>query len=156
VSAPFALVAIGVAVTSLAGARRAVLVGAALLLAIFGTVRGHQEGARFANARDAIGYVEPRWRAGDVIVTPPHDVTVNLPVRYYVARDLPAGAALIPAEQADAVVAALEGGSRIWYVARREDLAEKLTDAGYPAEVVARYRDETVPVSLILAARERG
>jgi hypothetical protein len=119
-------------------------------------VRGHQEGARFANARDAIEYVEPRWRAGDVIVTPPNDVTINLPVRYYVARDLPAGAPLIPAEQGEAVRAALDAGSRIWYVARRDDLAEKLTDAGFPAKVVARYRDETVPVSLILAARERG
>lgn len=146
ISAPFALVAIGAAAMALTPARRVLALAVVLLIALSGTWREHDRDAQFADARAAIEFIESRWRATDVIVTPPRDVTVNLPVRYYAYRKLPPGAAVVSADDTAKVRGVRADGSGVWVVGRG-DASALLARAGYRAQVVGRYRG-TVPLVL--------
>jgi mannosyltransferase len=155
ISAPFAILAVAAAFARLPRAPRAAFAAALLLIAISGTIRGHGEDARFADARGALEQIDPEWDARDVIITPRDDVTVNLPVRYYAGRDLPAGAVVFGAEEAAPLQAALRTAPRIWFVGREgQDAAAFFTRAGLQAEEVAGF-EGTVPVVLTRADRER-
>ena len=146
ISAPFALVAIAAGAMALPRAWRPLAAAAAVVIALSGTWRQHDRDARFMDARAAINSVESEWRPGDVVVTPRHDVTVNLPVRYYVGEELPPGAPIVPAEDTQALEGALARRSTLWVVARGDPSAA-LARFGYRAQVMGRFRG-LVPVYL--------
>jgi mannosyltransferase len=148
ISAPFALVAIGAAAMALPRTGRALAIAGALFVALSGTWREHDRDARFADARAAIDFVDSRWRPTDVIVTPPNDVSVNLPVRYYAGQELPPGAPVVPGEDTAGLRAAFARRSRLWVVARG-DASGVLARAGYAGQVVGRYRGN-LPLVLTL------
>ena len=154
ISAPFAIAAVGAAFARLPRAPRAAYAASMLLVAISGTIRGHGDEARFADARGALERIEPEWHARDVIVTPPDDVTVNLPVRYYAGRQLPLGAVVFGSEDTPRLQAALKAAPRIWFVGREGQDAEGFFGrAGFDAREIASF-DGTVPVVLTSADRE--
>ena len=155
ISAPFAIAAVAAAIARLPRVPRLAYAAALLLVAVSGTIRGHTDEARFADARGALERIEPEWRAGDVILTPRDDVTVNLPVRYYAGRNLPAGALVFGAEETARLEAALRAAPRIWFVGREgQDPEPFFAPAGLESKAVARF-DGTVPVVLTRADRER-
>jgi len=153
ISAPFAIAAVAAAFARLPRVPRLAYAAALLLVAVSGTIRGHTDGARFADARGALDRIEPEWDARDVILTPRDDVTVNLPVRYYAGRGLPAGALVFGAEETARLEAALSNAPRIWFVGRRGQDAETFfARAGLESQEVARF-EGTVPVVLTRADR---
>ena len=156
ISTPFALVAIGAAATSVTGVRRALAVAAVLLVAFSGVWRGHDRDARFADARAATDAIEREWRPGDAIVTPANDVTVNLPMRYYVGRQLPPGTQIVAGEDTELIEDTLARKARLWIVGREHlDPSTGLASAGYRARVIGRYRG-TVPLVLTFGTPASG
>jgi mannosyltransferase len=153
ISAPFAILAVAAAGARLPKVPRIAYVAVLLVIAISGTIRGHSDEARFADARATLNRIDPEWTAGDVIVTPPDDVTVNLPVRYYAGRLLPAGAPVVGAEEVDALRATLRTAPRIWFVGRDGRYAEVFfARAGFESHAIADFNG-TVPVVLTRADR---
>jgi mannosyltransferase len=154
ISAPLALVAVAAAFARLPRVPRAAYAAVVLAIAVSGTIRGHGDEARFADARGASERIASEWLAGDVIVTPPNDVTVNLPVRYYTDRTLPAGAPIVAGEEQERVGATLSTAPRIWFVGRKDqDAVAFFTRAGFESHEVARF-EGTVPVVLTRADRD--
>lgn len=129
ISAPFAIVAVGAACASLPRAPRAVALAAVAVVAVTGTIRGHGDEGRFADARGAVHRIAAEWHPGEPIVTPPNDVTVNLPVLYYAGKELPGAT----------VVSSVPRTRPAWLVVRR---------AGPAANVVARF-ETSLPLVLV-------
>lgn len=153
ISAPFAIVAVGAACARLPRAPRTAYMTLLLLVAVAGTMRGHTEEARFADARAAVKMIGSDWRGSDVIVTPRDDVTVNLPVLYYAGRSISGSAEVVPADESQRLAAALASRRRIWFVGREtHDPAPILDRAGFDSEVVASYGG-TVPLVVTRAVR---
>ena len=154
ISAPAAIVAVAVAVAGRTGAQRALAVAALALVAVTGTVRGHGEGARFADARAAIERIAADSGGVEPIVTPPHDVSVNLPVRYYVGRELPARAPIVEAHEGPRLGAILRDAPAVWYVGRDgQDAGAFFAKFGFHSERVARF-DAGLPLVLTRAERD--
>ncbi|HYH59859.1 MAG TPA: glycosyltransferase family 39 protein [Thermoleophilaceae bacterium] len=155
-SAPFALVAVAAAATSFTGMRRTVAVAAVLALALWGTWRGHDPDARFLDARAATEAIASDWREGDVVVTPAHDVTVDLPVRHYAGTVLPPDAFVVPGDDLDGLRTAVDHGARLWIVGRSSrDSTSGLADVGYDTETVETYRG-LIPITLSLGTPAPG
>ena len=155
ISAPFAIAAVAVAVASLPGARRLAVAAVVLLVAISGTVRGHSDDARFADAQGAIERISREWDPGDPIVTPPNDVTVDLPVLYYAGQDLPGSATVVQADDPDRVRAALARAQGAWFVGRAgQHAAPYFEGLGFASRVVARF-ESSLPLYLTRATRVR-
>lgn len=156
ISAPFAIAAVAAAVAALPGGRRLLAVGAVLLVAVTGTVRGHGEGARFADARAAVDRIAREWDPSDPIITPPNDVTVDLPVLYYAGRDLPGAATVVQADKPDRVRAVLADARAAWFIGRTGQHAGPYFDGlGFESRVVARF-DGSLPLLLTRAVRSES
>ena len=140
ISAPFAIVAVAAAITALPAGRRLLAAGAVLLVAATGTTRGHGEEARFADARAAVDRIAREWDASDPIITPPHDVTVDLPVLYYAGRELPGSATVVQADGPEGVRATLERASAAWFIGRSwQRPGPYFERMGFDSRAVARF-----------------
>jgi hypothetical protein len=157
ISAPFAIVAVGAAVMSLGRAPRAVAVAAAMVVAVSGTIRGHGDGAHFADARGAIEVIARDWDPRDPIVTAPNNVTIDLPILYYAGRDLPRRATVVQADRPELLRQALARASAAWYVGPpAQDVTFQFERLGFDSEPVERFGGGLTPLLLTRAVRTRA
>lgn len=115
VAAPFLLVAVAAAVTTTPRALGTTLLVVALAVAATGLVRSHRRGGFYPDARAAVAYIDARWRAGDVIVTP-GQAGFDIPIAYYGGRRLRPPPRFVESHDRSAVAATYQSGARVWFV----------------------------------------
>ncbi|HEX8054581.1 MAG TPA: glycosyltransferase family 39 protein [Thermoleophilaceae bacterium] len=115
VAVPTMIVMIGVAIAAAPRVPRAALVAAALVAAVLGTVRTHQEDGLFPDARGAMETIASDWREGDAVVDQSGSFGVDLPLMFYATRELPPGAPVVAASDPRAERLTADG-RRVWIV----------------------------------------
>ena len=160
VAAPFILVAIAIAATSLHRALTAVLLAGAIVASGASLIASQQAGGQNPDTRAALATAAANWRAGDVVVgvgllgfdgALSYSGERRLPPG---ARDLPAFASLQEAVAAPAVFDAAVDGRRLWFVSdpvlSAAQMRVALADLEY-RPVSTRVFAGNAPVQLIRA-----